>query len=1447
MAWPVLPHGFLGTQGVLTDEDTYQIERSLRFNSADAPRLTRTPSVSSNRKTFTISFWVKRSLINGVRQGLFVVNPASPYFGIDFATTNVLNIYIGAAIGLTTTQVFRDTTSWSHFVISVDTTQATASDRVKLYHNGEQITSFTTATYPALNADLAVNTASYVHDIGSWGTSALYLNGYMAEVYLIDGSALTPFSFGETDSNTGRWRAKAFSGTYGTNGFYVKFADNTGATATTLGKDTSDYRLFTAQTDGATNGIQRGADLTGIANGKAGTISIWVNFTNSASAYNPIWISRNNTTIGNTLTLARSSTGELTLSARNSAGTIILDTTTTGTPCSSSGLYHIYATWDLAVNNRVYIYVNGTDKTGTISTFTNDTIQYSVPNHGLLGNLLSPFAPLTAAMVGQVYVNYSAYLDPTSNVTKFYGGVATPKGIGSDGSVPSGTSPIVYLDGNATTILTNRGTGGNFVAYGTLSTGTTYAGTGNHYNDFTPSNLSVTAGVGNDSLIDTPTNYGNLTHTFSDDTYQIERGLRFNSADTTYLSRTPAGAGNRKTWTWSGWVKRSLFGTAQTLFSCGTAANDTGQMTIAFLQGANVDSLRIHGYSTNFRVTTLQFKDPSVWYHIVVSIDSTNATASNRIKMYVNGSEITSFITSNDLTLNADYGINQALQHGIGRYEDGATSYLNGYLTEINFIDGQALTPDNFGVRDANTYAWKPKAYSGAYGTNGFYLKFADNSGTTSTTLGKDSSGNNNNWTPNSFSVSSGVGNDSLVDSPTYYGTDAGAGGEARGEYCILDSNQKTAAITISNGGLDYSQTASAGIVFGTLAVSSGKWYWEMHFVSGRNMTGIAEITTPVTSTYVGTTAMAYAYYSLNGNKYNNGTNSVYGATFTTGDIIGVALNLDAGTLEFFKNNVSQGVAFTGLSGTFSPAIGDAIVGVASFNFGQRPFVYAAPTGFKTLRDYNRQLVPTGGVIRGNYATMNDINPVKPTGYLNGALQISGGGNLGGVNTFGMTSGKWFCEMDIVAVGVESSIGISKGALTMSTYVGASADSWGYYSNGNKYTGGSPIAYGTSFTTGDTIGCAFDADLGLLSFYKNGIPYGVAYSGLTSGPYFFASSGRTATSANNVYLNFGQRPWSFGPPAGFKPVCVTSIPQPTIQKSSTAMDVVTYTGNGATSQDITGLSFSPDLVWLKSRTDAYDHRLRDVIRGDFALFSNLTNAESAYSLDFLSNGIRPTLGANDNINLKQYVAWAWKESPTSGMDIVSYTGNGTGLGVAHGLGVAPAMYITKSRSATTGWYVYHKSLSGNAIYLNSSSASVANSGQISSLPSSSFFSPGNHADVNTNGATYITYLFAEIEGYSKFGTYTGNASADGTFVYCGFSPRFILTKSTGVANWLLYDTERDTFNVASKYLLPDSSGVEVTSASYDILSNGFKLRASTSATFIFAAFAEAPFKYARAR
>ena len=241
--------------------------------------------------------------------------------------------------------------------------------------------------------------------------------------------------------------------------------------------------------------------------------------------------------------------------------------------------------------------------------------------------------------------------------------------------------------------------------------------------------------------------------------YQISRSLRFNSADSAFLNRTFGTSTNQYIFTWSGWVKLARAVEATTnygyLLDARTASNDAGFGYLEFYNG----NLVFSGWFTTWRITTQVFRDPSAWYHIVLAVDTTQATAANRIKLYVNGSEITAFSTNNNPTQNTTVGINNnSTAARIGSANPLASSRLfDGYLTEVNFIDGQALTPSSFGQTNAQTGVWEPKAYSGSYGTNGFYLNFSDNSGTTSTTLGKDSSGNGNNWTPNNFSVTAGA------------------------------------------------------------------------------------------------------------------------------------------------------------------------------------------------------------------------------------------------------------------------------------------------------------------------------------------------------------------------------------------------------------------------------------------------------------------------------------------------------------------------------------------------------------------------------------------------------------------------------------------------------------------------------------------------------------------
>ena len=767
--------------------------------------------------------------------------------------------------------------------------------------------------------------------------------------------------------------------------------------------------------------------------------------------------------------------------------------------------------------------------------------------------------------------------------------------------------------------------------------------------------------------------------------YQIERSLRFNSADSAYLNRTPASAGNQKTWTWSGWVKKSGIAQAQTLFARYTASNDAGFLGLYF---NSTETLNFTGWNTVYRTTSALYRDASAWYHVVLSVDTTQATAANRIKLYVNGSEVTAFSTSNNPTQNDDLVINAAAAHEIGRY--ASSNYFSGYLTEVHLIDGQALTPSSFGETDTITGVWKPKKYSGTYGTNGFYLKFADNSGTTSTTLGKDSSGNSNNWTPNNFSVTAGSGNDSLIDTPTLYAD----GGNGRGNYCTLNAVSPLASGTLSNGNLSFSTGNADAIAVGTVAVSSGKWYWEITATNvNASLAAIGIIGQPPASLTVDlrTPSNGYCYIS-NGNKGNNNTTAAYGATYTSGDVIGVAFDLDAGTLVFYKNNSSQGTAYSSLSGTFSPAISD----------------------------------------------------------LSGA---SGG-------------------------------------------------------------------------------AVFDC-------------------------------------------NFGQRAFAYTPPSGFLALNTQNLPEPSIKKPSSYMDAKLYTGNNGT-LTVTGLGFSPDLVWIKNREVAgTGNAIQDTVRGATAyLISNSTNAENTNTANnwfraFTSDGFTvaaTTSGGTPtsewNNNGSGYVAWCWDESATPGFDIVTYTGDGTTSAnrlIDHSLGVQPDFVITKKRSGGTdyGWSCWHKDLGGNyGIFLNSTNARNPGMWAGYSNFSSTKFTPPDLLYGNENGATYVNYLWSEVAGFSKFGSYTGNGSSDGPFVFCGFRPRWVMVKCSneGALNWLIFDALRPGFNVVSQTLLANDSTSEVSGiTAVDFTSNGFKLRDDninrnkSGNTYIFAAFAESPFKYSLAR
>ena len=417
----------------------------------------------------------------------------------------------------------------------------------------------------------------------------------------------------------------------------------------------------------------------------------------------------------------------------------------------------------------------------------------------------------------------------------------------------------------------------------------------------------------------------------TDSTYEIDQSIRFNDDDSAFLARTPS-ASNRKTWTFSCWVKRAnLFNGSvpQILLSAG----DGGSNDFIMQFGQSDDTLRISDYEGSTQsnlITTQLFRDVGAWYHFVLAYDTTQGTAANRIKLYVNGSQVTEFGTETYPSQDNDLVINSAIAHNIGRGAYSSNGYFDGYLAEINFIDGTALTPSSFGETDSSTGQFIPKKYSGSYGTEGYYLK-----GESSSDLGNDSSGNNNDFSSSGLATA-----DQMSDSPT-------------NNHCTLNPLITPATMTFADGNLALSGYTASTSAYGTFGLSSGKWFWQI-VAQANAMAGIAA--TPNGSQYPGQASDSYAMDLTNGTKYNNGSSATYGSgEITAGNVIGVGFDADAGTLKFYDSDGNDiGTAYSSLtSGPYFPVFRNGNSANISINFGQTGAFTFTPSGYKALNTSN--------------------------------------------------------------------------------------------------------------------------------------------------------------------------------------------------------------------------------------------------------------------------------------------------------------------------------------------------------------------------------------------------------------------------------------------------------------------------------------------------------------
>jgi len=448
---------------------------------------------------------------------------------------------------------------------------------------------------------------------------------------------------------------------------------------------------------------------------------------------------------------------------------------------------------------------------------------------------------------------------------------------------------------------------------------------------------------------------------------------------------------------------------------------------------------------------------------------------------------------------------------------------------------------------------------------------------------------------------------------------------------------------------------------------------------------------------------------------------------------------------------------------------------------------------------------------------------------------------------------------------------------------------------GQKRINDSDTSFGNAVAAGDIVGLAYNADTGQLYIYINnsiqasGAAISESIKGNLAGKDVFILHQRYNGNGVDVY-NFGQDSsfaglvatansnadengfgsFAYSPPSGYVALCSQNLPDPAITDGASNFNTVTYVGTGS-SKSVTGVGFQPDWVWGKRRDSTGNHWLNDVVRGATkGLHSDSVNAEytdATVMNAFNSDGFTVVSHAISNASSATYVAWNWKAGGTASsntdgsitssvsageyMSICTWTGDdNSGATIGHGLGKVPSMILVKRRNTNLGWTVYHEALgTGSELYLNMTQA-VTNSNFWITSPTTSVFSVSDSDYVNNASDTYVGYVFANLEGACKAGSYVGNGNADGPFVHTGFRPAWIMIKNYGTtAGWEIHDNKRPGYNPAEKTVDANTTAAESDSNDLDILSNGFKLRNTygtsngSANTYIYLALADQPFKF----
>ena len=769
--------------------------------------------------------------------------------------------------------------------------------------------------------------------------------------------------------------------------------------------------------------------------------------------------------------------------------------------------------------------------------------------------------------------------------------------------------------------------------------------------------------------------------------YEIEKSLRSKGASLNRISRQfTVAPTDPKKGTLSLWFKRSKLGAVQYLL---------GATNAEFIEFQASDKLRISNISGSpYWITTRVFRDPSAWMNLTIAWDSTQAIASNRGRVWVNGAEITAWDSKPDITQNSEfYGWAKNLG-GIPSTLFGSAYFdqnFDGYGAEVYWVDGQFLTPDNFGEFNSNG-VWVPKKYTGTYGNNGFYLDFKD--GTSLTTLGHDKSGNNNHWTLNGYSLTAGATYDWMDDTPT-------------NNFAVLNPLNKSAAVVSLEANLRayFGSTGSWQSIMANVPIpTSGVWCWEIQsdglIGTGTNFfSGISTADFLTAGNYPGGTANSWSIYIGSGNKYTNGVATAYGPALSTSDVLGHVFDADAGTLTLYKNGVSMGVAFTGLTASmYFAAVGTIGAGCRA-NFGQRP-----------------------AGCRANFGQ-------RPLAYTYGTAKALCTKNLPSVSITNPAS-----HFDIDVYTGTGAAQTRTGILFQPDMLWGKSRSSAYFHNITDTVRGLTKYLYSNLTSVE-------------GTYTDKIT-GVATNG-------FSLGADTSTQGSVNVSGSTQVMWLWK--AGGAPVAnnVGTIPSQVSVNQQAGFSIVSYTGTGGNATVGHGLGVAPKMVIVKRRNSTSDWPVwhQNVAAGgsDRVLFLNTTDAQTASGSNF--NSSSPTssvinVGTNPATNAGSGTHVAYCFAEVQGYSkIDTYIGNASADGPFVYCGFKPKYVLIKSSTVATSWYEFDSKRNINeskmALFPDTAAAESNNVYGIDMLSNGFKVRAPTGYGINNASATYVYIAFAE--------------------------------------------------------------------------------------------------------